>query len=806
MQGQIVQRPVADGRLRDYDSALEEYEGGSSDDQDQSPSRYLTVLWRRKWILAIAGLLGLVIGFVYTFEKPRIYQSSAQVMLSRKKQPTMTEGTGPLADTRTAYLDDYVTTQLLLLKSDLILRNAAKNFEKFSLPGAASVDSAVGMLGGGLGALRDKDTAGRGGNVVMLTFRSSSQEYCARYLESIISSYQEFLQDKFDAATNIEIKQIEKTLKDMDSEIKHGEEELVEKARTEKNVFEENPEDLKKRISNAKERIDALEVRQASIAKKLALIAEFRAKDSPPKDRPLLLAQLSIQAPGTNPNGGTNNGNNSISALDALIRSTELEVGRMQSDLDYKMVPLGNNHPEALSMKSRLNFLKNQLLKMKEANGGNGGIEQDVIEFQNQLLDAEKGSNEVDLKTLKDKLERDTKLAQTVGLYTSLQTNLDEKKKRYLARKEDLERTKRNLEATKNSGGYEMTLLQPPEKSPVYKVEPNMFTGTVLGGFLGLLIGIALAALAEVTDRTFHTPDEIRTKLGVPVIAHIPTLESNLQLGTSSSQGSNGQPIADPSIICYHTPKSRSAESIRGLRTSIYFSLLGRGHQVIQVTSPNPADGKSTLISNLAVSIAQSGKKIVLIDADMRKPRIHKLFPSVSAEFGLSSVVIGEKTIKEAIQPTGIENLSILPVGQRPSNPAELLSSPAFRLVLEEIRKEYDFILIDTPPLLAVSDPAVVASCVDGLLLVIRIRPNIRPAAERARTMLRTLGVKLLGVVVNSLDDKGAQYGYGYSYGYGYNYGYGYKYAYNYDYEYADKYNLDDVIDLPAINDSPKKG
>lgn len=259
----------------------------------------------------------------------------------------MTEGTGPLADTRTAYLDDYVTTQLLLLKSDLILRNAAKNFEKFSLPGAASVDSAVGMLGGGLGALRDKDTAGRGGNVVMLTFRSSSQEYCARYLESIISSYQEFLQDKFDAATNIEIKQIEKTLKDMDSEIKHGEEELVEKARTEKNVFEENPEDLKKRISNAKERIDALEVRQASIAKKLALIAEFRAKDSPPKDRPLLLAQLSIQAPGTNPNGGTNNGNNSISALDALIRSTELEVGRMQSDLDYKMVPLGNNHPES---------------------------------------------------------------------------------------------------------------------------------------------------------------------------------------------------------------------------------------------------------------------------------------------------------------------------------------------------------------------------------------------------------------------------------------------------------------------------
>jgi capsular exopolysaccharide synthesis family protein len=196
----------------------------------------------------------------------------------------------------------------------------------------------------------------------------------------------------------------------------------------------------------------------------------------------------------------------------------------------------------------------------------------------------------------------------------------------------------------------------------------------------------------------------------------------------------------------------------------LYFSAHGEVPKVIQVTSPDAGDGKTTLAANLAVSIAQSGKRIILIDADFRKPRQHKLF-HVSSEVGLASVIAEQAELKEAIQPTAVENLDLLPCGPRPQNPAELLTSPRFKELLDAISEEYAWVLIDTPPLLAVSDPSVVAARVDGVLLVIRAAKNGRPNAERAREILYTLGANVVGVIVNGAARDGRAGGYGYHYG-----------------------------------------
>jgi capsular exopolysaccharide synthesis family protein len=250
-----------------------------------------------------------------------------------------------------------------------------------------------------------------------------------------------------------------------------------------------------------------------------------------------------------------------------------------------------------------------------------------------------------------------------------------------------------------------------------------------------------------LTDKGFRTPEEIRRRLGLPVIGHVPLLSP--EPGAAEKQKA-GQPTIDPFLVTYFRPKSVEAEAYRAVRTALYFSTQGGGHSVIQVTSPDMGDGKSTLVVNLAITIAQSGKRILLIDGDMRRPRLHKLLAK-SAPTGLAAAVSGQVPWRDVVQETTVPGLSLLPCGPMPPNPSEVLTSPRFQQILEEVRQEYDFAIVDTPPLLAVTDPCVVAPRVDGVVLTIRLSKKSGPQAERAREVLTSLGVQVLGVVVNGV-------------------------------------------------------
>jgi capsular exopolysaccharide synthesis family protein len=206
-------------------------------------------------------------------------------------------------------------------------------------------------------------------------------------------------------------------------------------------------------------------------------------------------------------------------------------------------------------------------------------------------------------------------------------------------------------------------------------------------------------------------------------------------------------------------------------------------------------DGKSTLIANLAVAIAQSGRTVLLVDADLRRPRLHRVF-GLPARKGLAQVIEGAAELAEAVRPSVVPNLSVLPCGARPSNPAELLTLPRFADLLEELRDSYDFVLLDSPPLLAVSDPCIVAPRVDGVLLTIRVSRNGRPAAERGRDLLAALRVQVFGVVVNGVGKQGAMAGYGYEH---------YHYAADYSAEYTSSDPETEALpaDVPAAHETP---
>ncbi len=195
------------------------------------------------------------------------------------------------------------------------------------------------------------------------------------------------------------------------------------------------------------------------------------------------------------------------------------------------------------------------------------------------------------------------------------------------------------------------------------------------------------------------------------------------------------------------------------------------------MTSPVPGDGKSTLSSNLAVTMAQSGRNVLLIDADFRRPRIAKLF-NIDSDNGMATAVAGGCELDDAIHQSPIPYLSVMPGGKRPSNPAELLSSQRFADLMDALREKFDMIIVDTPPLLAVSDPSAVAAVVDGVVLTMRLRRNVKPLVSRATKVLESVDANILGIVINGVSQEA---GYGYAYGYrDYRYSYQYQYGYGY--------------------------
>ncbi|WP_169087673.1 CpsD/CapB family tyrosine-protein kinase [Paenibacillus sp. PL91] len=217
-------------------------------------------------------------------------------------------------------------------------------------------------------------------------------------------------------------------------------------------------------------------------------------------------------------------------------------------------------------------------------------------------------------------------------------------------------------------------------------------------------------------------------------------------------------------IITLTNPRSPISESYRALRTNIEFSSIDEQLQVLMVSSAGPGEGKSTTITNLAVTFAQSEKKVVLIDADLRKPTAHHTF-SISNRLGLSTVISQQCSLEEVIQVSDIPNLDVITSGAIPPNPAEMMNSKRMTAVIDRLREMYDIILIDTPPLLAVTDAQIVATKSDGVILVVDQGRVKREIAGKAVKNLESVNARILGVVLNNVKRKANEEAYYYYYG-----------------------------------------
>jgi len=299
-------------------------------------------------------------------------------------------------------------------------------------------------------------------------------------------------------------------------------------------------------------------------------------------------------------------------------------------------------------------------------------------------------------------------------------------------------------------------------------VKPKKALIVVLATLLGGMLGVAIALLRHALNRGIENPELIE-QLGLPVYASVPfskdqqILEKSFK-GKSTQQGSH--------LLAATNPADLAIESLRSLRTSLHFAMMEAKNNVLMISGPSPSAGKSFVSANLAAIVAQTGKKVVLIDGDMRKGYVHKLI-NKDPEPGLSGLLVSTHTLADVIHKTEIENLHFISRGQIPPNPSELLMHANFETLLQQLSKMYDMVIIDTPPILAVTDAALVGRLAGTSLIVTRFGMN--PAREIQQTLLRfrNNGIDIKGAIFNAVEKKASAYGYG-------NYGY-YQYEYKSD-------------------------
>jgi capsular exopolysaccharide synthesis family protein len=299
-------------------------------------------------------------------------------------------------------------------------------------------------------------------------------------------------------------------------------------------------------------------------------------------------------------------------------------------------------------------------------------------------------------------------------------------------------------------------------------VRPKPMQNLGVGLLVGLGAGIALAFLIEALDNTLKTQAHVETLLGVPVLGLIPII------GGKQEDKDEPEKLRERDLGVYLDPRSLAAECCRSIRTNILFMSPDRPVRTIVVTSPSPREGKTTTAINLAVTMAETGGRVLLVDTDLRRPRLHRSF-GVPNQVGISTMIVGKSTLDEAIKSTDVPNLDLLPCGPTPPNPSELLHTDRFAKILEACASRYDRVILDSPPCSAVTDPAVLGNVADGVILVVQAGGTTRDAATHARRHLVAAKARLLGVILNEIDFSNPAYGYQYYYYQNYSrYGYAY--------------------------------
>ena len=707
--------------------------GFSTTVTDTTLSEALIVLRKRRWVLIVAVLLGLAYGVYKAESQPKLYDSYGRIQVR----------SGSSNEYRVSAVGNYsgdastrLLTEIEILKSDSLMLRVCREMDlsnnadflemKKGTPPHTSLDdgetrqTTVHRLQSNLHVALVPKT-----DIIRIDYSSLNPKLSADIVNQVISDYiQRSYQTRFESSRRVS-DFLSGTLEGLKQQVETSQEQMMDMQRR-LGILGFDP--AHNQISAS---LDDL-ARAAGAAKLARIIAEARYRVVSGMDPDTIEGAIEL-TPGTAPG--------ELNQLRGQLAGARANYAQLESTL-------GPNHPQAKALKAQIDELskeiaaeQNRLLLQAKQNYivARANEDQTTAALEAQKSDAYKLRDQLVEYTL-----RSREFEANRNLYDSLQQRL------------------RTASVQSGLESLEIDVVDRalPPANPVLRPQSTVILTALV---FSILAGIVIAFLMESLDTGLRSIAEIESITELPSLAIIPRARRSSvdQAGTLTT--------AQRNIGILTQPKSQFAEAFRSLRTSLLLSTAGHPPKVIVITSATPSEGKTTAASNLAAILAQRDTRVLLIDGDLRRPNIHHRF-GLNGKIGLTTVLTGATSLEETVQNVPeIPNLDILPSGPVPPFPTEMLSSGAMETILKRCQELYDYVVIDSPPILSVTDGVILARQADAVVLVVRHGKSSKHVVRRGRDVLLRSGAGITGIVLNAVDLNSPEY-YGY-YGYsGYSY------------------------------------
>lgn len=755
---------------------------------------YWRIIRKRFWLVVGIAVLMTTLAAIYVARKPNIYQATAVVQVDLEQaNPDLVTTNRPLPTT--AQDPAYFNTQLQLLTSESLLRRVVKElsldsnkeFQKAkteeSVSAWRSILKAVGLANDSskqkdkgveelsvspstklassediaeairlapyvdivrknliVDPIRETRTTNKDTRLIEISFRHTDPDLAAFIVNGIGEVFTKANQERRTGTNTKTNDFLQERIAQLGNEIRNGEIELVKLTRDAEILKTVGDQTIVgDRLSGLnKQLLDAENERKNAEA-------EYKQVSKSPETINARVEQEMVRYFTERENSTRN-----------LINDTQKEIARLKAERRKRLEEFQPGAQEITELDEQIKTLDEETKKLSGENT------EDLQEFRART--AKNLVNDLRTKYLKAQSQEDkirsafdeqynqAQSQNQSGVILSLKKQDIETKKGFLENLQNQQRANDVVAVGTGNNIHVSEIAIPPD----VPISPRRLTTVVGALFLSTLFGMGLALFLEYLDDTIRTTEEVENYLQLPALAAIPRIDSmpkrRLLLVGANEEGEVANPTSE--LLIHNDSRSSLAEAYRQLRTSILLSTAGHAPKSLLITSSLPSEGKTTTAINTAISLAQTGAKVLIIDADMRRPRLHSAF-NISNAAGLSTLLSSEMSEKDTLEVIGYDEeakLHLLTSGPVPPNPAELVGSEQMSNLLKTLQRNFTHVVVDSPPIASFTDGVLIASMVDGVILVVNSGRSSRQVVGRSRQLLMDIGAKIFGVVLNNVN------------------------------------------------------
>lgn len=694
---------------------------------------YVAIVMRHRWLILILFLATFISTLYFTLKKPPVYEAKATIMIKQLPStfPGMEFGYTKATE---------ITNHTLILKSHSLMEKVAQSFTPAEMEslGVSNISEIIGKI-----RKATTITPVKNSDIIEIKCKTEKPYTAALIANKIAESYIQYnIDDKRREVSGVR-KFAEAQKKVVEEQLKEAEDKIRVYQMTHKVLgLEKETEEFIQQLADLQSLYEKAKIERMGVEKNLEAVK----------------SQLTTEQ------------------KDLLSSSTDISLPLLE-DLKNSLSSLENNRasliiqgyhtddPKIKEIEEKINAIKEKMNETIISLLKNRGQIDALSQVQNLLLRSLSIEIEVEVARAKENAYKRI-LAQYNKKFSQIPNNqiqLARLERQKAANEKVYMMLVEKAEEAKISEASEIGTVSILDRAiiPQRQIWRRRILNIILGFIMGLIVSFGVAFVIEYFDTSIKTAEDIEKDLKLPVLASIPNIRK---------KGRKGEiPEIEERLVTHTKPRSPISEAYRGLRTNLQFASVDGGVKTVVVSSPAPREGKTLTASNLAITEAQASRKTLLVDTDLRRPMIHHLF-NLDKEKGISNVLIGEVKLDDVIQSVGIENLYVITSGPLPPNPSELLGSEKMKTILTELKKKFDIIIMDSPPMIAVTDSVVLGQITDGLIMVIRAGKTTKDIAEKSKNNAEYARIKILGSVLNDVDVRHIYGTYNYYYHYYYYY------------------------------------